>query len=177
MLEQLDRVEVQIPPKLTAVTRSESSKRYRPFAFAAAIFLSALLLFQVQLIIGKYILPSFGGSASVWNTCMLFFQVLLLVGYGYSHFLSTRLSPRSQGICHGTLLAIAFAVFALTCWNWSTPLTPGAAWKPQAEDNPVLKILQLLGATVAVPFFLLSTTSPLLQSWFARTRGGRAPYR
>jgi hypothetical protein len=177
MIEQLDSVKVQTPPKLVPVSPSRTSNRYLSFAFAATIFLSALLLFQVQLIIGKYILPSFGGSPSVWNTCMLFFQVLLLVGYGYSHFLSSRLSPRAQVTSHIVLLAIALVVFAVTCWKWPTPLTPGADWKPQPGDNPVLRILQLLGVTVAIPFFLLSTTSPLLQSWLVRTQAGSAPYR
>lgn len=108
---------------------------------------------------------------------MLFFQVLLLFGYAYSHFLSSRLSPRAQGVTHAVLLLVALVVFAVSWWKWATPLTPGSDWKPHPEDNPVLKILELLGVTVAVPFFLLSTTSPLLQSWFARTRSGSATYR
>src|SRR5882762_6602526 len=154
-----------------------SGPRFVPLAFAATVFLSAFLLFQVQLIIGKYILPFFGGAASVWNTCMLFFQVLLLAGYGYSHFLASRVRLRAQAVIHGVLLISALAVLALVWWKWTTPLTPGLDWKPQPSDNPVWKILQLLAVTVAIPFFLLSTTGPLLQNWFGRTYAGKSPYR
>jgi hypothetical protein len=156
---------------------AKSGSRLAPLAFAATVFLSAFLLFQVQLIIGKYILPLFGGAPSVWNTCMLFFQVLLLVGYAYSHLLASRFALRTQALIHGVLLILSLALLALVWWKWATPLTPGLDWRPQPGDNPVLKILQLLAVTVAIPFFLLSTTGPLLQNWFARTRTGNSPYR
>lgn len=168
-------LESSVPARLPAADRRET--RFAPFAFAATVFLSAFLLFQVQLIIAKYILPLFGGAPSVWNTCMLFFQVLLLVGYGYSHFLARRIRLRTQAIIHVVLLTSAVAILAIVWWKWATPLTPGSDWKPQPSGNPVWKILQLLAVTVAVPFFLLSTTGPLLQNWFARTRVGNSPYR
>lgn len=145
--------------------------------YGAVIFLSAFLLFQVQLVIGKYILPLFGGGPSVWNTSLFFFQVLLLLGYAYAHWLSTRPSSRAQSRVHLALLAVALAAVSFLWFKWGTPITPGAAWKPQPADNPVAKILELLSVTVALPFFLLSTTSPLLQDWFARSHGGKSPYR
>ena len=145
--------------------------------YATVIFLSAFLLFQVQLVIGKYILPLFGGGPSVWNTSLFFFQVLLLMGYAYAHWLSSRPATRTQSGIHAALLVVALAVVSLLWLKWGTPITPGAAWKPQPGDNPVAKILELLSVTVALPFFLLSTTSPLLQDWFARSHGGKSPYR
>ena len=175
--EMIDTAEFTLPAEATLPAAGKSGTRLAALTFAATVFLSAFLLFQVQLIIGKYILPLFGGAPSVWNTCMLFFQVLLLLGYGYSHFLASRVRLRAQGVIHGVLLISALAVLAIVWWKWATPLTPGSTWKPQPGDNPVWKILQLLAVTVAVPFFLLSTTGPLLQNWFARTRTGNSPYR
>jgi hypothetical protein len=146
-------------------------------ALVANIFISAFLLFQVQLIIGKYILPMFGGAPSIWITCILCFQMLLLAGYCYSHLLSNRLQLHAQGTIH-TVLLLAALLFLVFVWlQWPTPLTPGADWKPQPADNPVWKISQLLAITVAIPFFLLSTTGPLFQNWFARIETGRSPYR
>jgi hypothetical protein len=145
--------------------------------YGAVIFLSAFLLFQVQLVIGKYILPLFGGGPSVWNTSLFFFQVLLLLGYAYAHWLSSRPATRTQSRIHLVLLAAALAVVSILWLKWGTPITPGTAWRPQPGGNPVAKILELLSVTVALPFFLLSTTSPLLQDWFARSQGGKSPYR
>jgi hypothetical protein len=173
----IETAELKSSAQATLPTTGRSGTRFAPLAFATTVFLSAFLLFQVQLIIGKYILPLFGGAPSVWNTCMLFFQVLLLVGYGYSHFLASRLQLRVQAVIHGVLLISALAVLVLAWRKWTTPLTPGLDWKPQPGDNPVWKILQLLGVTVAIPFLLLSTTGPLLQNWFARRRTGNSPYR
>ena len=148
------------------------------FAFyALTILLSAFLLFQVQLIEGKYILPMFGGSPAVWTTCMLCFQVLLLFGYSYSHFLSSRLRPRVQTKVHGTLLALSLVTLVLCSLKWGSSLTPGAAWRPGVGDNPISKILELLAVTIALPFFLLSTTGPLLQKWWSQNQPGSSPYR
>ena len=135
---------------------------------AAVIALSSFLLFLVQPLIARLILPWFGGSAAVWTTCMLFFQVLLLAGYGYAHAANAMLSPRRQAIVHALLLAAA----ALTL-----PITPDAAWKPEGTEEPVTRILLLLAASVGLPYLLLASTSPLLQAWFARTRPGANPYR
>ena len=147
MIEQLQIVEMESTPQPPRPAALKYRTRLLPFAFAATVFLSAFLLFQVQLVIGKYILPLFGGATSVWNTCMLFFQVLLLLGYAYSHFLSSRLPLRAQALVHSLLLSFALAVLVFVWFRWATPLTPGLDWKPQPADNPVWKILQLLAVT------------------------------
>src|SRR4051812_10596421 len=136
--------------------------------YALTILVSAFLLFQVQPIIAKIILPWFGGSAAVWTTCILFFQVALLLGYLYAHALIRYLKPRAQMIVHCVLLAGSLALL---------PVYPNAAWKPAAGDEPTLRILGLLAATVGMPYFLLSTTGPLLQAWYARRFKGSIPYR
>jgi len=138
------------------------------FLHAAAIFLSAFLLFQVQPIIARIILSWFGGTAAVWTTCMLFFQIGLLAGYFYSHSLIKRLAPRTQSILHITLLLLSLATL---------PILPNEAWKPQGTENPTVRILLLLAATVGLPYLLLSTTSPLLQAWYSRSEKGAMPYR
>jgi len=136
---------------------------------AATIFLSSFLLFLVQPLIARLILPWFGGSAAVWTTCMLFFQVMLLAGYGYAHFLTRKLSSGGlERIVHTALLVGALALL---------PIAPGEAWKPMGEEEPISRILLLLLATVGLPYFLLASTSPLLQAWFVRARPGRDPYR
>lgn len=127
--------------------------------FAATIFTSAFLLFLVQPIIAKQILPWFGGSAAVWTTCMVFFQFVLLAGYAYSDGVVRRLAPRSQAILHTVLVIVSLA--------W-LPIIAGDTWKPQPDTEPATRILLLLGATVGLPYLLLSTTGPLVQAWFAR---------
>lgn len=136
--------------------------------YGLTIFLSAFLLFQVQPIVGKMILPWFGGSASVWTTCMLFFQVLLLLGYFYSHWIVRFLAPGSQSFLHMGLLAAALLLL---------PIAPDPSWRPVGHENPTLRILLLLAATIGLPYFVLSTTGPLIQAWFARERPGSVPYR
>jgi len=136
--------------------------------YAVTIFLSSFLLFLVQPLIARLILPWFGGSAAVWTTCMLFFQVLLLAGYAYAHLIIRKLEGRPAAIVHTVLLAAAIALL---------PISPSEAWKPAGEDEPISRILLLLGATVGLPYFLLASTSPLLQAWFARARPGENPYR
>ena len=137
-------------------------------AYAATIFLSAFLLFQVQPLIGKYILPWFGGSPAVWTTCMLVFQVLLFGGYAYAHLTTHYLSPRHQGYLHISLMMLALITL---------PITPDASWKPTNSEWPALKIIVLTVANVGLPYFILSSTGPLLQSWFSRTHEGQSPYR
>jgi len=143
--------------------------------YAVTIFLSAFLLFQVQLISGKYVLPWFGGSPSVWNTCLLLFQILLLAGYSYAHLVSTRLPMRSQTRLHVTLLLTSFAVMAVVVHGWPSPITPGAVWKPVSGSSPVWQVIRVLLGSVGFPFFILSTTGPLLQVWFSRMQRG-SPY-
>jgi hypothetical protein len=138
-----------------------------PILFAATAFVSAFLLFLVQPIIAKQILPWFGGSASVWTTCLVFFQTLLLLGYGYSHWVAHSLTPRTQAKVHVLLLLFSCAVL---------PIIPGVQWKPEGESEPTLQILAVLAVTVGLPYFMLATTSPLIQTWYARTLK-RVPYR
>ena len=133
--------------------------------YAATVFLSAFLLFLVQPILAKQILPWFGGAAVVWTLCMVFFQLVLLLGYAYAHWLTGR--ARAAWI-HIALLAASVAFL---------PVIPDAAWKPSAGASPVAGVLGLLFATVGLPYFLLSSTSPLVQSWYARARPGASPYR
>lgn len=135
--------------------------------YAATIFLSSFLLFLVQPLIARLILPWFGGSAAVWTTCMLFFQLLLLGGYAYAHGLG-KLAGRKQPIVHIVLLVAAAATL---------PIMPAEHWKPTGDEQPVLRILLLLGATVGLPYFLLASTSPLIQAWFSRARPAENPYR
>ncbi|MCX6892645.1 MAG: hypothetical protein NTX51_14170 [Verrucomicrobia bacterium] len=137
-------------------------------AYALTIFIGAFLLFQVQPLMGKHILPWFGGGPGVWTTCMLFFQVLLLGGYAYAHFTSRWLKPRTQAVVHLVLLLTALALL---------PITPGDAWKPHGDGNPTLQILVLLAASLGLPYFVLSATGPLIQHWFSRANPGVSPYR
>jgi hypothetical protein len=136
--------------------------------YALTTLLSAMLLFQVQPIISKCILPWFGGSPAVWTTCMVFFQTLLFAGYAYAHFLVRWLRPRWQAAIHVALLAAAVAML---------PIVPAASWQLGAEAAPTWRILCLLTVTVGLPYFALSATGPLVQSWFSRTFADRSPYR
>jgi len=135
--------------------------------YAATIFLSAFLLFQVQPLIAKIILPWFGGTAAVWTVCMLFFQIVLLAGYLYSHAY-IRLRMRAQRLVHVALLVLAIATL---------PLAANSAWKPAGGDDPTWPILGLLATSVGLPYFMLSTTGPLAQAWYSRAHQGATPYR
>jgi hypothetical protein len=136
--------------------------------YALTIFVSAFLLFQVQPMIAKIILPWFGGSAAVWTTAMMFFQVSLLVGYLYAYCSIRYLKPKQQAYLHIALL-LACLVFL--------PINPSPSWKPDANADPTLRILGLLAATIGLPYLLLSSTGPLLQAWYLQTRSGVVPYR
>jgi hypothetical protein len=138
--------------------------------FAVTIFLSAFLLFQVQLVVAKYLLPWFGGAPAVWTTSMLFFQVLLLAGYFYAHRVSSRLSPRRQSQLQIVLIGIAVLAMTVLALRWGSPITPGPAWRPEDSAQPIRELLLALTVSLGLPFFLLATTSPLLQRWMA-TRG------
>lgn len=146
-------------------------------AFAATIGVGACLLFQVQFILGKQILPWFGGAPAVWTTCMLFFQVLLLAGYAYAHLVSRSPSPTRQRNIHLGMLVLALALLLVRMAVWPSPITPSDAWKPQPDDVPSLAILGLLLFTIGLPFLVLSATGPLLQAWYARCFPGVSPYR
>ena len=136
--------------------------------YGSTLFISSLLLFLVQPLLGKFILPWFGGTPAVWTTCMLFFQVLLLAGYGYAHMSASRLTIRRQAQVHIALLALTLLLL---------PITPSETWKFEPGRNPVLQILGLLLVSAGAPYLVLASTSPLLQRWFAETASQRSPYR
>lgn len=138
------------------------------FAFGTAIFLSAFLLFQVQPIVGKAVLPSFGGSPAVWTTCMLVFQVLLFAGYAYAHFSTAYLSRRVQVLVH-----MAILLAALTMLPWLSAY----AWKPNGIEHPIVRIVLFVLTSIGLPFFLLSSTGPLLQAWYRHAADGPSLYR
>src|SRR5688572_2639934 len=137
---------------------------------AATIFLSAFLLFLVQPVIARQILPWFGGAASVWAVCLVFFQSVLLAGYAYADWTSRRLTPRRQAHIHIALLALSLLLL---------PIIPDIRWKPGGDGDiaPILAILGLLGVTIGLQYFLLSATSPLLQAWYWRHYKHAVPYR
>jgi hypothetical protein len=136
--------------------------------YALTIVVSAFLLFQVQPVIAKIILPWFGGSAAVWTVCLLFFQLVLLLGYLYSHTVVRYLKPRVQMMVHLGLLLVSLILL---------PIYPSQSLKPVGVVEPTIGILTLLAATVGLPYFLLATTGPLLQAWYSREHKGAMPYR
>ena len=156
----------QRPPRPTLL---KCKLRRKPMLlYALTILVSAFLLFQVQPVIAKIILPWFGGSAAVWTVCLLFFQLALLGGYFYAYALVRYLKPRMQGLVHALLLVLSLAAL---------PIYPSDYWKPVSSANPTWGIVSLLAAKIGIPYFLLSTTGPLLQAWYARRFKGGMPYR
>ncbi len=136
--------------------------------YSVTIFLSSFLLFQIQPLFAKMILPWFGGSAAVWITAMLFFQAMLLGGYLYAHWSIRFLKPKIQAGVH--MLLLAASLFLL-------PVAPSLALKPAGGEDPGLRILLLLIVSIGLPYFLLASTSPLMQAWYARSRRAALPYR
>src|SRR6185503_10789048 len=154
-----------------ALLRIDNQRPSRPAPlalYAVTIFFSAFLLFQIEPVIAKMVLPWFGGSAAVWTTCLLFFQIALLAGYLYAHVSVRRLGTNRQVWLHVVLLALSLLLL---------PAIPNPAWKPLGDADPGLRILGLLAVTLGLPYFLLSATSPLLQAWYARTHHSTMPYR
>jgi len=137
-------------------------------AFLFSIFLSAFLLFQVQPVIARYILPSFGGTPAVWTACMMFFQVALFCGYLYAHLLATRVPANRQYQLHVVFLGLSLLLL---------PIAPPDGWSPSPTGEPSLQILALLGVVVGVPFVLISASAQLLQHWFAGANPGKSPFR
>lgn len=136
--------------------------------FAVTIFASALLIFLVQPLVAKRILPWFGGAAAVWTLCLAFYQTTLFAGYAYAHGLIRFVPRRRQQVVHAAV--IAAALLAL-------PILPGESWRPEPGDRaPSLLILAMLSANVGFPFLVLAATGPLAQAWFARAAPGRSPY-
>lgn len=149
-----------LAPARTAASSSRSLA-------AGVVFLGAFLLFQIQPTIAKVILPWFGGTAAVWATCVLFFQGVLLFGYVYAHWLAGREGNWPKWV-HIALVATSVAAL---------PVIPSEHWKPQGSEEPVTRILVLLAVTVGLPYFVLASTSPLVQAWMARSGAAALPYR
>ena len=141
------------------------------FALAATAALSAWLIFQVQPMVAKRILPWFGGGTAVWTTVMLFFQAALFFGYLYAHLATKWFTPRRQVHLHVALLAAAAMLAAIV------GVLPSDEWRPSGSGSPALHILVMLAAAVGLPYLSLSATAPLTQVWFARIHPGRSPYR
>jgi hypothetical protein len=135
--------------------------------FSSTIFLGAFLLFLIEPLFAKLILPWFGGTAAVWATCLVFFQSALLLGYWYADFAARRLAPKRFSLLHLALLLVS--LFLL-------PIAPQAFWRGHATIDPAWRILGLLTFSIGLPFFLLSATSPLVQAWYARGGSGKSPY-
>jgi hypothetical protein len=145
-------------------------RRYsaRALLFALTLFLSAAMLFVVQLMLGKMVLPIFGGVPAVWNTCMVFFQAALLAGYAYAHASVTCLGARRQAVLHVAVLCAPLLIL---------PISINPEWAPAGDANPVAPLLGLLFVSVGLPFFVIATSAPLLQRWFAEGAGGSTdPY-
>lgn len=137
------------------------------WTIAGVVFLSAFLLFQVQPLMGKAILPWFGGTPAVWSTCLLFFQVVLFLGYAYAHWVSQRRAA-TQLLIHAVAIGLAIRYL---------PILPSADWKPAGDESPTWRILGLLTSCVGLPYFILSSTGPLLQTWFRYLHPQASPYR
>lgn len=154
------------PPLSSNFPANTGTPRGLAVAYATTVFFSAFLLFQVQPIITKLILPWFGGAAAVWSVCLLFFQTMLLLGYLYAHLLNRSFRPQMQARIHAAVLAASLAFL---------PILPRASLKPSGFEEPTLRVLTLLTITIGVPYFVLSSTSPLLQAW--HSRWSPVPYR
>src|SRR5262249_48737288 len=129
---------------MSSVPSTLPRNRWLALNFATTIFVSAFLLFQVQPLVSKYILPWFGGTAAVWTTCMLFFQTLLFCGYAFAHFSQTWLRPKQQAMVHLALIVLALVLLRVV---------PSDTWKPHDSLHPVGKILTLLAVSVGLPYF------------------------
>ncbi|MCU1292506.1 MAG: hypothetical protein JWP08_1356 [Bryobacterales bacterium] len=141
--------------------------RFVPTLYALTIFLSAFLLFLLEPLIAKQILPWFGGSAAVWATCLVFYQVVLLAGYYYAGSVGRLGSAKTQSALHVAVLALSLAFL---------PVGPGIHWRTAAVQHPAWLLLEMLAASIALPFLALSATSPLLQHWLGAA-GHRTPYK
>jgi hypothetical protein len=152
----------------TGAPSVRSRGRYDTVVWAGAFFLSAFLLFQVQPLLAKIILPWFGGGVGVWTTSLVFFQVIYLLGNAYAHWLIGLRNSHWSARVHVAFLALSLLLL---------PILPSSAWKPVDSGNPALRIFGLLTVTIGLPFVLLSATSPLLQAWYAQYVRGKWPYR
>ncbi len=135
------------------------------FPYLATIFLSALLVFSIQPMLGKALLPWFGGGPAVWSACLLFFQVALLLGYLWAHALDKYLAPKKQTVVHLGALLLSLVVLVALWFSWPAPILPSDNWKPTDTTWPAIHILFILTVSAGLPYFLLSSTSSLIQTW------------
>lgn len=147
---------------------TRNSSQQPGWDFCLAVLVSSFLVFQVQPLISKFILPWFGGTPGVWSACMLFFQSLLFLGYAYAHFSIRYWSARRQVAVHAVLLLVAAATL---------PIAPDVAWKPNGSESPIGRILGMLMMSVGLPYFVLASNSPLLQAWLRKANPEATPYR
>ncbi len=142
-----------------------------PLLFAVTLFVSASLLFMVQPMVGKMILPLLGGSPAVWNACMVFFQALLLLGYLYAHHVSTKYTPKRQWALHTIVLLVPVLamVLAVALSPKHSPIAVAESLAPSGDTSPFLAVMALMSVAIGIPFFVASTSAPLLQKWFAYT--------
>jgi F0F1-type ATP synthase assembly protein I len=156
---------------MSSIAASARNNSFALMLYSATIFLSAFLLFQVQLICAKRLLPWYGGAPAVWTTCQFFFQIMLLAGYAYAHGITQFCRPRRQAIIHTALLLSAVAALAWSAaWGGVALLAP-TAFKPMGTEQPIPLLLAALLTTVGLPFFALSATGPLLQRWHSQSAG------
>src|SRR5262245_42482831 len=159
-------------PTITRTSSAPSAASHRlsavrqecrvPLLYSLTLFCSAFLLFQIQPIVGKMLLPKLGGTPAVWNTCMVFFQAVLLAGYAYSHATTRLLGPRRQTVLHVLVMFLPALVLPI--------VFPDDAFRTdEAVERPVVLLLMQLTFVVGLPFFVVSATAPLLQRWFAET--------
>jgi hypothetical protein len=138
------------------------------YLYAFTIFLSAFLLFAVEPMAAKQLLPTLGGSSAVWTTCLVFFSVMLLLGYVYAHWLSSKFTAAQQALVHVLLLTAALVMLG------TPPIRPN----PTAVTyHPALTVFQVLATVLGLPYLALSATTPLLTAWYASSFEGRLPYR
>ena len=144
---------------MNVTTKQSENKNYSLiFLFAGTLFISATLMFILQPLFGKLLLPLLGGSPAVWNTCMVFYQTVLFLGYLYAHILSSKCDPRRQVLIHAVVIVVSFIAL---------PVALPEVTNPPTDTNPTFWLMGILFLAIGLPFFVVSTVSPLLQKWFA----------
>src|SRR6267154_4682286 len=143
---------------LASVNPRAAAGRLVPYFYAATLFVSALLLFSIQPMFAKMVLPKLGGAPAVWSVAMVFFQTALLGGYAYAHLLNRLLLPRSAAAFHLALFGVTTTIL---------PIAIATGWGAAPSEGTALWLFGLFAASIGLPFFALSASAPLLQSWFA----------